>query len=86
MSGILARVVRLIWFGRPIILKHPEVGLRLQCLYFGDVGHPMARCGYTEAQLLGPGSRITIVREEAGLEDMATPFGILAEINKTAAI
>ena len=53
----LRGIVRIIWFGRPIILKHPEVGRRLQCLYCGALGHPMARCRFTEAQLSGSGQQ-----------------------------
>ena len=82
----LRGIVRIMWFGRHIILKHPEVGRRLQCLNCGTIGHPMARCGYTEAQLLGLGSRISTDREVEGLEDLATPFGSLAEIKETAAV
>ena len=82
----LRGIVRIMWFGRPIIPKHPEVGRCLQCLNCGTIGHPMARCGYREAQLLGPSSRIATDREVAGLEDLATPFSSLAEIKETAAV
>ena len=86
MPGLLRGIVQIMWFGRPIILKHPKVGRRLQCLNCGTIGHPMARYGYTEAQLLGTGRRIATDREVAGLEDLATPFSSLAEIKETAAV
>ena len=81
----LRGIMRIIWFGQAIILKHPEVGRRLQCLYCGALGHPMARCRFTEAQLSGPGSRVATEREVVRLEDLATPFRSLDEIKEMAA-
>lgn len=81
----LRGVVRVIWFGRPIVLKHPEVGRRLQCLACGELGHTMARCRFTEDQMCGPGSRVATDREIAALQDLATPFHSLDEIKETAA-
>ena len=49
--GFLCGIVRLIWYGSTIILKHPEVGNRLQCLHCGDVGHPMEQCRYDADQI-----------------------------------
>ena len=79
----LRGVVRVIWFGRQIVLKHPEVGLRLQCLACGELGHTMDRCRFTEAQI-GPGSRVAIDREIAALQDLAKIFHSLDEIKETA--
>uniref|UniRef100_M4C008 Uncharacterized protein n=1 Tax=Hyaloperonospora arabidopsidis (strain Emoy2) TaxID=559515 RepID=M4C008_HYAAE len=82
----LCGVVRLIWYGSTIILKHPEVGNRLQCLHCGDVGHPMARCRYDADQIRGPGSRVATEQEVAGLEDLAVPFGSMAEVKQMASL
>uniref|UniRef100_A0AAV1VGC9 CCHC-type domain-containing protein n=1 Tax=Peronospora matthiolae TaxID=2874970 RepID=A0AAV1VGC9_9STRA len=51
----LQGVVRLLWFGTPIIVRHPDVGRRLQCLQCGTLGHPASRCQFTDAQLRGAG-------------------------------
>ena len=45
----LCGVVRLIWYGSTIILKHPEVGNRLQCLHCGTSGIPW--CGVAMMQI-----------------------------------
>ena len=64
---------------------HPEVGRRLQCMHCVNLGHTMARCRYTTAQLQGPGSRVATEQEVEALRDLATPFTILAEIKEVAA-
>ncbi|CAI5713867.1 unnamed protein product [Peronospora destructor] len=81
----LRGIVRIIWYRRTIILKHPEVGRQLQCLHCGNLGHTMARCRYNDAQLHGQGSRVATEQEVAALDDLATPFTSLAEIKQVAA-
>ena len=79
-------IVRLIRYGGTIILKHPEVGNRLQRLNCGDVGHPMARCRYDADQIRGPGSQVATEQEVGGLEDLAVPFGSMAEVKRMASL
>ncbi|KAE9268904.1 hypothetical protein PR003_g31299, partial [Phytophthora rubi] len=81
----LRGIVRLMWYGRSLVLKHPAVRHRLQCLQCVNVGHTMARCQYTDDQLKGEGSRVAQDSEVARLEDMAKPFASLDEIRKSAA-
>ncbi|EEY55695.1 uncharacterized protein PITG_09656 [Phytophthora infestans T30-4] len=38
----LRGIVRIMWYGRPLVLKHPFVGPRLQCLRCGMLGHTLA--------------------------------------------
>uniref|UniRef100_A0AAV1UKQ2 Uncharacterized protein n=1 Tax=Peronospora matthiolae TaxID=2874970 RepID=A0AAV1UKQ2_9STRA len=78
-------VVRILWFGTTIIIKHPNVGCRLHFLRCGHLGHTLSRSGSTEEQLRGPGC--IVVKEEAfrELEDLAKPFGSLDEICSVAA-
>lgn len=54
----LQGVVRLLWFGASIVIKHPEVGRRLQFFRCGNLGHTMVRCNYTDSQLRGQGSLV----------------------------
>ncbi|EGZ18643.1 hypothetical protein PHYSODRAFT_502046 [Phytophthora sojae] len=51
----LRGIQRIIWFGASIVIKHPAVGRRLQCLRCGQLGHTLARCNYTDDQLSGQG-------------------------------
>uniref|UniRef100_A0AAV1VE25 Uncharacterized protein n=2 Tax=Peronospora matthiolae TaxID=2874970 RepID=A0AAV1VE25_9STRA len=83
--NFLRDVVRLLWFGTVIVLKHPEVGKRLQCLRFGNIGHTMARCGFSTEQLRGPGSILASEEEVSQLEDLAVPFRSFAEMCDIAA-
>jgi hypothetical protein len=81
----LRGVVRIIWYGRPLVLKHPYVRQRRQCLRCGNLGHTMAWCGYADAQLHGPGSQTANDQEVAELEDLAKPFESFDEIKRSAA-
>uniref|UniRef100_M4BQQ0 Uncharacterized protein n=1 Tax=Hyaloperonospora arabidopsidis (strain Emoy2) TaxID=559515 RepID=M4BQQ0_HYAAE len=71
LSDGLDGVVRLLWFGNTVIIKHPNVGRRLQCLQFGNLGHTLARCSFTDAQLRGPGSTVVTEEEVRDLDDLA---------------
>ena len=78
-------IVRLLWFGTTIIVKHPNVGHRLQCLQCGNLGHTIARCGFTDALLRGPGGLVVKEADVRELEDLAKPFSSLDEIRAMAA-
>ena len=78
-------VVRLIWFGTTIIVKHPNVGHRLQCLQCGNLGHTVARCSFTDEQLRGPGGIVVTEGDVRGLKDLAKPFSSVAELKNMAA-
>lgn len=78
-------VVRLIWFGTTIIVKHPIVGHRLQCLQCGNLGHTLDRCSFTDAQLRGPGGIVVTEGDVRELEDLAKPFSTLEELKAMAA-
>ncbi|KAE9272876.1 hypothetical protein PF001_g27749 [Phytophthora fragariae] len=81
----LRGIVRIVWFGRTLVLKHPYAKQRLQCLKCGNLGHTMARCRYTDELLRGAGSRVAEDQEIVGLEDLAQPFSSLAEVKLSAA-
>lgn len=81
----LRGIVRIVWFGRTLVLKHPSVRHRLQCLRCGNLGHTMIRCRYTDTQLLGNGSRIAQEHDVAKLDDLAKPFASLEEVKLLAA-
>ena len=81
----LQGIVRLLWFGTPIILQHPDVGRRLQCLQCGELGHTAARCGYTDIQLKGPGGIEVHESDLSNLADLAKPFSSVAEMRRMAA-
>ncbi|KAL3658992.1 hypothetical protein V7S43_015877 [Phytophthora oleae] len=81
----LRGIVRILWFCLTIILKHPSVGQRLQCLRCGNLRHVMARCEYTTVQLADEGSRVAKETEVANLEDLAKPFASMEEVRKSAA-
>ncbi|KAE9303207.1 hypothetical protein PR003_g22064 [Phytophthora rubi] len=81
----LRGIVRIMWYGRPLVLQHPDARQRLQCLRCGNMGHTVARCRYTDSQLTGPGGRVATEQEVARLEDLAKPFGSLEEVKQTAA-
>lgn len=81
----LRGIVRIVWFGRTLILKHPYARQRLQCLRCGNLGHPLARCSNAEEQLRGEESRVAEDKEIAGLEDLAKPFASIAEVKESAA-
>ena len=76
--------MRLLWFGTPIIIKHPEVGRHLQCLHCGNLGHPAARCQFTDAQLRGPGGIEVKEEEPQSVEDLAKPFSGPGEMRQMA--
>ncbi|GMF51549.1 unnamed protein product [Phytophthora fragariaefolia] len=78
--------VRILWFGTGIIIKHPNVGRRLQCLQCGELGHLLARCTYTDNDLRGLGSIVVTEADIASFEDIAKPFGSLEEIKQRAAV
>lgn len=73
------------WYGRPLVLQHPDARQRLPCLRCGNFGHTVARWRYTESQLTGPGSRVAAELEVARLEDLAKPFASLDEMKQIAA-
>ena len=62
----------MVW--NPIIIKHPNVGRSLQCLQCGTIGHPAARCQFTNAQIKGPGAIEVTEAELQDVEDLAKPF------------
>ncbi|ETP18592.1 hypothetical protein F441_07216, partial [Phytophthora nicotianae CJ01A1] len=78
----LRGIVRIVWYGRTLVLQHPNARQRLQCLHCGNLGHTMARCQYTESQLLGPGSRVALEQEVAKLVDRTKPFASLDEVTE----
>uniref|UniRef100_A0AAV1TMW8 CCHC-type domain-containing protein n=1 Tax=Peronospora matthiolae TaxID=2874970 RepID=A0AAV1TMW8_9STRA len=80
----LQGIVRLLWFGTPIIIRHPDVGRRLQCLQCGTLGHPAGRCQFTEAQLRGPGGVEVIEADLQAVEDLAKPFSSPDEMRQMA--
>lgn len=80
----LRGIVRVVWFGRTLILRQSAVGQRMQFLRCGHIGHPMARCRYSDQQLAGPGSRVAVDRVIAKLEDLTKPFTSFADIQVTA--
>ena len=69
-------------FNTTIIIKQPSVGHRLQCLQC--LGHTLAQCSFTDAQLRGPGAIIVSEEDVQGLEDLAIPFSSLAELKAMA--
>uniref|UniRef100_M4BBH2 Uncharacterized protein n=1 Tax=Hyaloperonospora arabidopsidis (strain Emoy2) TaxID=559515 RepID=M4BBH2_HYAAE len=80
----LQGIVRLLWFGTPIIIEHPEVGRHLQRLHCGNLGHPAARCQFTDAQLRGL-SVIEVKEEELqAFEYLAKPFSDPKEMRQMA--
>jgi len=81
----LRGIVRLMWFGRALILKHPYARQGRQCFKCGTQGHVMAQCNFTGEQLKGSGSRVAEEQEVAELEDLARPFANLAEVKASAA-
>ena len=66
-TTFLDGVVRLLWFGTTIIVKHPNVGHRLQCLQCGKLGHTIARCNFIDALLRGPGGVVVTEKTCASL-------------------
>ncbi|ETI48832.1 hypothetical protein F443_07198 [Phytophthora nicotianae P1569] len=78
----LRGIVRIVWYGRTLVLQHPNARQRLQCLHCGNLGHTMARCQYTESQLLGSGSRVALEQEVAKLVDRTKPFASLDEVTE----
>jgi hypothetical protein len=82
--AFLRGIVRIVWFGWSLVLMHPNMQKRMQCLRCGNLGHPIARCSYTDAQLRGPGSPVASDQEVAKLEDLAKPFASMAEIKEAA--
>ena len=50
------------------------MGRSLQCLQCGTIGHPAARCQFTDAQLKGPGAIEVTEAELQDVEDLAKPF------------
>lgn len=80
----LQGVVRLLWFGTIIVIKHPNVGRRIQCLQCGNLGHTVARCRFTDEQLRGPRGVEVSEEEITHLEDLARPFSSLEEMKTMA--
>uniref|UniRef100_A0AAV1TWG6 CCHC-type domain-containing protein n=1 Tax=Peronospora matthiolae TaxID=2874970 RepID=A0AAV1TWG6_9STRA len=68
----------------PIIVRHPDVGRRLQCLQCGTLGHPASRCQFTDAQTRGPGGLEVHEAELLAVEDLAKPFSSPTEMRKMA--
>jgi hypothetical protein len=82
-SQYLRGIVRIFWFGRTLILKHPYARQRMQCFKCGNVGHVRAKCTLTPAQMHGEGSREASDAEIAGLEDLAKPFASMEEVRES---
>ena len=53
---IFYKVVRIICFEAILVVSHPNVGRRVQCLQCDNNGHTIARCNFSDAQLRGPGA------------------------------
>ena len=77
-------VVRLLWFGNTVIIKHTNVRHRVQCLQCGNLDHTLARCRFTDAQLRGPGSIVVTEENVRDLDDLVKPFSSLAELRNVA--
>ena len=80
----LQGIVRLLWFGTPIVIKRSDVGRRLQCLQCGKLGHFAALCQFTDAQLRGPGGLEVKEAELQAVEDLAKPFSGPEEMRQMA--
>ena len=78
-------VVRVLWFGKMIVVKHPTVGHRLQCRQCGNLGHPLARCSFTDDQLKVSGGILVTEDGIQGLADLAKPFSSIKEMKSMAA-
>ncbi|KAI9985307.1 hypothetical protein PInf_004633 [Phytophthora infestans] len=70
----LRGIVRIIWFGRMLILKHPYARKQLQCYRCGNLGHLMARCQMSDEALKGDGSRVADDQQVASLDSLAKSF------------
>ena len=79
----LQGAVRVIWFGAILVVSHPNVGRRVQCLQCGNIGHTIARCIFSDAQLRGLGAIVAAEQDIAGLGDIARPFASLQELRDT---
>ena len=67
-------IVRLLWFGTSIIVRHPNGGRRLQRLQCATISHPASRFQFTDAQLRGPGRLEVHEAELVAVEDLAKSF------------
>ena len=67
-----------------MVIRHPTVGRRVQCLQCGDLGHTAARCGYTDVQLRGPGGLDVTELYLQNVEDLAKPFSSVVEMRRIA--
>ena len=67
-------IVRLLWFGTSIIVRHPNGGRRLQRLQCATISHPASRFQFTDAQLRGPGGLEVNEEELVAVEDLAKPL------------
>eukprot|EP00644_Phytophthora_capsici_P019372 jgi/Phyca11/132496/e_gw1.173.3.1 len=54
----LEGVVRIIWYGVVIVVQHPHMRGRQQCLRCGRIGHYMRTCSMSKPALSGPGSLV----------------------------
>ena len=48
-----------------------------------NIGHTIARCNFSDAQLRGPGAIVAAEQDIAGLGDTAHPFASLQELRDT---
>ena len=55
-----------------LVASHPNVR-RVQCLQCGNIGHTIARCSFSDAQLWGPVAVVAAEQDIAGLGDTARP-------------
>lgn len=78
-------VVRILWFGTTINVKHPNVGRRVHFLQCGNLGYTLARCSFTDGQLRVPGEVVVTKRDGKDLNDLAKPFFRLLESKAMAA-
>ena len=76
----LQNIVRILWFGASIFIRHPTVSRRLQYLQCATA----ARCGYTDAQLRGPGDLKVTELGLQNVEDFVKPFSSVVEMRRMA--
>ena len=57
----------------------------LQCLECGNLGHPLARCSFTDDQRKGPGGIVVTEDDIQGLADVVKPFSSIEEMKAMAA-
>lgn len=79
----LRGIVRIIWLGRMLILKHSYAKKQLQCFRCGNLGHLMARCQMSDEALKGVGSRVADDQQVASLDSLAKSFTSPADMKRS---